>query len=54
VGKNWRWRVEERQLSAQLQKELLRIAKLYGRCNWDALSIASPVAGTGGRGSTKG
>ena len=45
VGKNWRWRVKERQLSDKLRKELLRIAKLYGRCNWEALSIASPVVG---------
>ncbi len=37
VGKNWRWRVREKQLSDKLQAELLRIAKLYGRCNWEAV-----------------
>ena len=37
VGSNWRWRVTRRQLSKKLQAELLRIAKLYGRANWDAL-----------------
>jgi 4-alpha-glucanotransferase len=39
VGKNWRWRVQKKQLTKALQQELLRIAKLYGRCNWPGLRL---------------
>lgn len=35
VGKNWRWRVTEEQLSEKLQKEILAITRRYGRMNWE-------------------
>ena len=31
VGKNWRWRVKESELSQELKEEILHITKLYGR-----------------------
>ncbi len=35
VGKNWRWRVTEEQLSEELQQEILATTKRYGRMNWE-------------------
>ena len=35
VGKNWRWRLTEKDLSDQLQAEILHTTKLYGRMNWN-------------------
>ncbi|MDY4770823.1 MAG: 4-alpha-glucanotransferase [Lachnospiraceae bacterium] len=35
VGKNWRWRLTEKELSDQLQAEILHTTKLYGRMNWN-------------------
>ena len=34
VGKNWRWRVKEEDLSADLQDELRQTARRYGRLCW--------------------
>lgn len=34
VGINWRWRLTEEELTEELQAEILRITKLYGRMNW--------------------
>ena len=34
VGKNWKWRVNTRQLSLKLQKEIQEMALRYGRMNW--------------------
>lgn len=36
LGINWRWRATADLFSEELQAELLRVAKLYGRMNWDA------------------
>ena len=36
VGTNWRWRITSGELSQKLQKEILSIAKRYGRMNWNA------------------
>ena len=35
VGKNWRWRLTEKDLSDQLQAEILHMTKIYGRMNWN-------------------
>ena len=35
VGKNWRWRVTEEQLTRVLQQEILQITLRYGRMNWN-------------------
>ena len=37
VGKNWKWRVNPRQLSVKLQKEICGMALRYGRMNWAAV-----------------
>ena len=34
VGKNWKWRVTKEQLSEDLQLEIRRLTKMYGRINW--------------------
>ncbi len=34
VGINWRWRLTERELTKELQKEILAVTKRYGRMNW--------------------
>ena len=34
VGKNWRWRVTEEQLSEKLQKEIREVTRRYGRLCW--------------------
>ena len=34
VGKNWKWRVNLRQLSLKLQKEIQEMTLRYGRMNW--------------------
>ena len=34
VGKNWKWRVNTRQLSLKLQKEIQEMTLRYGRMNW--------------------
>lgn len=31
VGINWRWRITEKELSKELQKEIFNAAKRYGR-----------------------
>lgn len=33
VGKNWKWRLTEENLSSQLQKEIYNMTKRYGRIN---------------------
>ena len=35
VGKNWRWRLQEHDLTATLQQEILQTTKRYGRMNWN-------------------
>ena len=37
VGKNWKWRVTEAQLSEELQLQIRKLTKMYGRinCQWD-------------------
>ena len=37
VGKNWKWRVNSRQLSLKLQKEIYDMALRYGRMNWETV-----------------
>ena len=37
VGKNWKWRVNTRQLSLKLQKELQEMTLRYGRMNWETV-----------------
>ena len=34
VGKNWRWRLQEHDLTPELQQEVLNTTKRYGRMNW--------------------
>ncbi len=34
VGKNWKWRVTEEQLSEDLQVQIHKLTKMYGRINW--------------------
>lgn len=34
VGSNWRWRLTEQDLTEELQREILSIAKCYGRTNY--------------------
>ena len=34
VGKNWKWRVTKKQLSARLRKQICEMAIRYGRMNW--------------------
>lgn len=34
LGKNWRWRLLEENLTDELQQEILTTTKLYGRMNW--------------------
>lgn len=34
VGTNWRWRLTKEDLTEELQKEMLKLAKRYGRMNW--------------------
>ena len=34
VGKNWKWRVNTRQLSLKLQKKIQEMTLRYGRMNW--------------------
>ncbi len=34
VGKNWKWRVTEEQLSEELQKKIRTLTIRYGRINW--------------------
>ena len=34
VGKNWKWRLNTRQLSLKLQKEIQEMTLRYGRMNW--------------------
>ena len=36
VGKNWRWRVLEEQLTGELADEIAVLTKRYGRMNWHA------------------
>ena len=35
VGTNWRWRVQEKELTEKLQKEILHTTKTFGRMNWN-------------------
>ena len=35
VGTNWRWRVQEKELTEELQKEILHTTKTFGRINWN-------------------
>ncbi|NBH83166.1 4-alpha-glucanotransferase [bacterium C-53] len=35
IGKNWRWRITEKELSKTLQEEIRATAMRYGRMNWD-------------------
>lgn len=35
VGTNWRWRVQEKELTEELQKEILHTTKTFGRMNWN-------------------
>ena len=37
VGKNWKWRVNSRQLSLKLQKEIQEMTLRYGRMNWETV-----------------
>ena len=37
VGKNWKWRVNTRQLSLKLQKEIQEMTLRYGRMNWETV-----------------
>ena len=37
VGKNWKWRVNLRQLSLKLQKEIQEMTLRYGRMNWETV-----------------
>lgn len=34
VGKNWKWRVSEEELSGKLQEEIYETARRYGRLGW--------------------
>ena len=34
IGTNWCWRLQEGELTKELQKEILQITTLYGRRNW--------------------
>ena len=34
VGENWKWRLQEGELGAGLQKEILEVTRRYGRMNW--------------------
>ena len=34
VGKNWKWRVTKKQLSARLRKQICEMTIRYGRMNW--------------------
>ena len=34
IGINWRWRLTEAQLTAELQQDILKQTKRYGRMNW--------------------
>ena len=34
VGKNWKWRVTEEQLSEELKLQIRKLTKMYGRINW--------------------
>ncbi len=34
VGKNWKWRVTEEQLSEELNLKIRKMTKMYGRINW--------------------
>lgn len=34
VGTNWRWRLKKDDLTEELQKEMLKLAKRYDRMNW--------------------
>ncbi len=35
LGTNWRWRIQKKELSSTLQKEILAVTKRYGRMNWN-------------------
>ena len=35
VGKNWRWRLTEKELTKELQEEILGMTLRYGRMNWE-------------------
>lgn len=35
LGTNWRWRIQKKELSSALQKEILAVTKRYGRMNWN-------------------
>ena len=37
LGKNWKWRVNTRQLSLKLQKEIQEMTLRYGRMNWETV-----------------
>jgi 4-alpha-glucanotransferase len=34
VGKNWKWRVTEEQISEELKDKVRNLTKMYGRINW--------------------
>ena len=34
IGINWRWRVQESELSDELNEQILAFTKRYGRMNW--------------------
>ncbi len=38
VGFNWRWRISEGACTDALAESLLALAKVTGRCNWDAIN----------------
>ena len=35
IGTNWRWRLTVENLSEELQEEILKTTKIYGRMNWN-------------------
>lgn len=39
VGKNWRWRITNDNLTEKLQQEILRTTLRYGRMNWTLLTV---------------
>ena len=38
VGVNWRWRLEEGQLTDELAEEVLAVTMRANRANWDAIN----------------
>ena len=44
VGFNWRWRMTDGQCTDALAEEMLALAKITGRCNWDAVNKKTEAA----------